>query len=1082
MNKQVRPPKIDDTQKKSVDELLRGFSSGISYRALEPRIAFDAAAVATAAATSESTNAQSADAGSKQAADAAPHAASDGDTHDGDTGGAQTHDAQRDQSSDAFADAIMASNAPQQDAPVTIVFIDKSVENIDQIISSTDPSWEIVMIDQDRSGLDQMASYLSGRTDVGSIHVVSHGEAGTLFLGNDALSNANLADYQAQLTAIGQALNDNGDILLYGCDIAAGSGGMDFVRAFSDRTGADVAASVNRTGGDEAGGDWVLEATSGSIEAKALENPLYAGILAKTNSGTWVANGATAANDWTNTTDGITTTVTFTNASGSTGTFIDIANNTLNTAAGGVTNGTFDNGAAGSASLAATFDANNANAVGTVTITFSTAVTNPVIHLDRIGGVSGTANSSIWTLTSGGTLTRLSGVNHFLVDSTAGTIQRQTGGSSNGSESNTSSANGTAAGSVRVNGTFTTITFNLRMTSNAGAGDAFEIAFAIDAPPTAVDDTFTTQHNTPATINVRANDTDPRGDTLTVTKVNGTAITAGGAGVAVTGGTVTLVSGNLVFTPAANYVGSPSFTYTIADANGGESTATLTGTVTNTAPVVDLDGSAAGTGFSTTFTENGAAVSIADTDAVMTDVDDANLESASVTLTNQQTGDRLLVNGSTAASGTIGTIAWTRTNTVVTFTGTATKAQYAAAMQLIQFENTTDTPATTARIINTIVNDGNANSNTAVTTIAINRAPDPTDDAFSGNEDTAISANVLTNDTDVGDGPGSPPLSIVTGPANGVLTSFNTTTGAFIYTPNANYNGTDTFTYRYTDVDGDSKVATVTLTINPVNDAPVNAVPASLGPVAEDGTLSITGVSVTDVDSGTLTTTLTIGNGALNVGTGGGVTITGNGSGTVTLAGTSAQINAALATLSYTPTADYNGTATFQISTTDGALTDVDSRTITVTPVVDIVNDVVVTNEDTVISFNVISGLNETSGADNFEGTPVVTAINGAAYTAGTPISITGGQITVQPNGVVTFNPTANYNGATSFTYTVTSGGVTETATVNITVNAVNDAPVGVNDAGTATEAGGVNNGTAGSNATGNVLTNDTDVDTPAAT
>ena len=1081
MNKQVRPPKIDDTQKKSVDELLRGFSSGISYRALEPRIAFDAAAVATAAATSESTNAQSADAGSKQAADAAPHAASDGDTHDGDTGGAQTHDAQRDQSSDAFADAIMASNAPQQDAPVTIVFIDKSVENIDQIISSTDPSWEIVMIDQDRSGLDQMASYLSGRTDVGSIHVVSHGEAGTLFLGNDALSNANLADYQAQLTAIGQALNDNGDILLYGCDIAAGSGGMDFVRAFSDRTGADVAASVNRTGGDEAGGDWVLEATSGSIEAKALENPLYAGILAKTNSGTWVANGATAANDWTNTTDGITTTVTFTNASGSTGTFIDIANNTLNTAAGGVTNGTFDNGAAGSASLAATFDANNANAVGTVTITFSTAVTNPVIHLDRIGGVSGTANSSIWTLTSGGTLTRLSGVNHFLVDSTAGTIQRQTGGSSNGSESNTSSANGTAAGSVRVNGTFTTITFNLRMTSNAGAGDAFEIAFAIDAPPTAVDDTFTTQHNTPATINVRANDTDPRGDTLTVTKVNGTAITAGGAGVAVTGGTVTLVSGNLVFTPAANYVGSPSFTYTIADANGGESTATLTGTVTNTAPVVDLDGSAAGTGFSTTFTENGAAVSIADTDAVMTDVDDANLESASVTLTNQQTGDRLLVNGSTAASGTIGTIAWTRTNTVVTFTGTATKAQYAAAMQLIQFENTTDTPATTARIINTIVNDGNANSNTAVTTIAINRAPDPTDDAFSGNEDTAISANVLTNDTDVGDGPGSPPLSIVTGPANGVLTSFNTTTGAFIYTPNANYNGTDTFTYRYTDVDGDSKVATVTLTINPVNDAPVNAVPASLGPVAEDGTLSITGVSVTDVDSGTLTTTLTIGNGALNVGTGGGVTITGNGSGTVTLAGTSAQINAALATLSYTPTADYNGTATFQISTTDGALTDVDSRTITVTPVVDIVNDVVVTNEDTVISFNVISGLNETSGADNFEGTPVVTAINGAAYTAGTPISITGGQITVQPNGVVTFNPTANYNGATSFTYTVTSGGVTETATVNITVNAVNDAPVGVNDAGTATEAGGVNNGTAGSNATGNVLTNDTDVDTPAA-
>ena len=83
---------------------------------------------------------------------------------------------------------------------------------------------------------------------------------------------------------------------------------------------------------------------------------------------------------------------------------------------------------------------------------------------------------------------------------------------------------------------------------------------------------------------------------------------------------------------------------------------------------------------------------------------------------------------------------------------------------------------------------------------------------------------------------------------------------------------------------------------------------------------------------------------------------------------------------------------------------------------------------DTNVSFNVITGTGGAT-ADSFEGTPAVTAINGAAFTAGSPITITGGTITVATNGQVTFAPTmANFNGPTSFTYTVTSGGVTETA------------------------------------------------------
>ena len=187
--------------------------------------------------------------------------------------------------SESLAAAIGDSPSPQVGPGQTVVFIDRAVENIDQIISSISPDSEIVLIDGQSSGLDQIAAYLSGRTNIDSIHIVSHGEAGTLYLGSETLNSSNLAEHQAQLTLIGQALSDSGDILLYGCEIGSGTGGMDFVRAFADLSSADVAASTNDTGGDEAGGDWVLEATSGAIEATSLSDPLYAGVLAKTNTG-----------------------------------------------------------------------------------------------------------------------------------------------------------------------------------------------------------------------------------------------------------------------------------------------------------------------------------------------------------------------------------------------------------------------------------------------------------------------------------------------------------------------------------------------------------------------------------------------------------------------------------------------------------------------------------------------------------------------------------------------------------------------------------------------------------------------------
>ena len=122
--------------------------------------------------------------------------------------------------------------------------------------------------------------------------------------------------------------------------------------------------------------------------------------------------------------------------------------------------------------------------------------------------------------------------------------------------------------------------------------------------------------------------------------------------------------------------------------------------------------------------------------------------------------------------------------------------------------------------------------------------------------------------------------------------------------------------------------------------------------------------------------------------------------------------------------------------------TDVDTVTITVVAVADIVADTVTTNEGSAISFNPITGTNGAE-ADSFEGSPQITQINGTAITAGSgAVAVTNGSVTLAAGNVLTFTPTAGFNGAVpAFSYTVLSGGVTETANISVTVNAVNSAP-----------------------------------------
>jgi hypothetical protein len=99
-------------------------------------------------------------------------------------------------------------------------------------------------------------------------------------LGSSVLNDQTLSSYQSQLESIGKSLSDEGDILLYGCNVAEGEAGIDFVRSLAELTSADIAASDDTTGAAENGYDWKLEYTTGPINIDPLQPLNYTGTLA----------------------------------------------------------------------------------------------------------------------------------------------------------------------------------------------------------------------------------------------------------------------------------------------------------------------------------------------------------------------------------------------------------------------------------------------------------------------------------------------------------------------------------------------------------------------------------------------------------------------------------------------------------------------------------------------------------------------------------------------------------------------------------------------------------------------------------
>ena len=188
------------------------------------------------------------------------------------------------------------SSGPSSSSDIrSIAFVDSNISYADSLIEELSDH-HVIQLSAGTNGIEEMTQTLSQYQNLDSIHVFSHGTNGSIQLGNTLLSQAVLNEYHDDLESWGQALTDTGDLLFYGCNVAATEEGLDFVEHVSQLTQADVAASNDITGNANLGGDWDLEVILGAVEDSFIgEN--YQGTFARVQAETGTFSGNASFSD-----------------------------------------------------------------------------------------------------------------------------------------------------------------------------------------------------------------------------------------------------------------------------------------------------------------------------------------------------------------------------------------------------------------------------------------------------------------------------------------------------------------------------------------------------------------------------------------------------------------------------------------------------------------------------------------------------------------------------------------------------------------------------------------------------------------
>ena len=647
------------------------------------------------------------------------------------------------------------------------------------------------------------------------------------------------------------------------------------------------------------------------------------------------------------------------------------------------------------------------------------------------------------------------------------------------------------AGSVTNNGTNLTYTpaagfsgtdtFTYTVSDgNGGSATATVAVDVINQAPVAADDAFTVAEDSGATIlDVLANDTDVNGDALTITAVTQP---AAGIGSVVNNGT------NLSFTPAPDFNGPATFSYTTSDGNGGTATANVSVNVTpvndnpvavddtaatdNLNPVTvnvlgndsDVDGDALSV-TATTAPANGTAVINADgtvtytantnfsgSDSFIYTVTDGNGGTASATVTvsvaNVNLAPVAADDAYTVAEDSAATLLDVLANDsdangdVLTISAVTQPAAGAGSV----VNNGTSVSYTPALNFNGnatfsyTITDGNGATTTAnvsVNVTPVNDNPIAVDDAAATDNLNPVTVNVLGNDSDV-DGD---VLSVTdaTAPANG--TAVINADGTITYSANVGFSGIDSFFYTVIDGNGGSASARVIVNVVNVNVAPVAQ--DDVYSVDEDSAANLLNVLANDSDVNGDALTITA------------ITQPAAGAGSVVNNGSS---------MSYTPALNFNGSATFSYTITDGnGATTSANVTVNVTPVNDnpvAVDDAAATDNLTPVTVNVLANDSD---------------VDGDALSVSAATAPTNGTVEINADGSITYTAIVGYAGPDSFAYTLSDGnGGSATATVTLDIIDVNVAPVAQDDLYTVAEDSGENQFS--------VLDNDSDANGDALT
>ncbi len=153
-----------------------------------------------------------------------------------------------------------------------IVFIDTDVDSYQELLNDIlaqddgDRNLQVIVLDNQRDGIEQISETLAGYQDLDAVHLISHGEDGIVDVGNSQLNFDSLLSNSNRIKAWGEAFTEDGDFLIYGCNLAETEDGQSLVKALSNLTKTDVAASDDLTGHENLGGDWDLEYSAGDIE------------------------------------------------------------------------------------------------------------------------------------------------------------------------------------------------------------------------------------------------------------------------------------------------------------------------------------------------------------------------------------------------------------------------------------------------------------------------------------------------------------------------------------------------------------------------------------------------------------------------------------------------------------------------------------------------------------------------------------------------------------------------------------------------------------------------------------------------